>query len=366
MKAFSASLLTVLLALLPLTASPADSSKTLQNVKGSVTYGAGNPPSTKLAPKAQTALNDRDYAQTGPDSLATLTLPDSSQIEMASNANVRVDSFNQSDIAHAHFTVVGKMRFTVNHPSGAQADYHFSTPTGEIAVRGTVGDIFANPAGGLQVNVYALSTPSLPVQVTLVNGQVFTLAAGQSLVATAAAGAVTASVTAVSQSMFTPFSELGAPANASSMGITGASAGAGGAGGAAGGAGAGAAGGAGGAAAATTGAVVAGAAGAAAAVTTIASSNSAGSPSPSPSIGPTPQTSTTPSPSPTPTASPTPSPTPTASPTPVPSTTSVPITISGKSPAPKTPPPAPPVGPPPGTGPSGPHFPGVRPTPKAR
>ena len=42
------------------------------------------------------------------------------------------------------------------------------------------------------------------MQVTLVNGQVFTLAAGQSLVATAAAGAVTASVTAVSQSMFTP------------------------------------------------------------------------------------------------------------------------------------------------------------------
>ena len=121
-------------------------------------------------------------------------------------------SFSTTDIAHAKFVVVGKMRFTVEHPSGAQADYQFQTTTGQIAVRGTVGDIFANPTGGLQVNVYALSNPALPVQVTLVNGQVFTLAAGQSLVATAAAGAVTASVTGVTQSMFTPFSELGAPA----------------------------------------------------------------------------------------------------------------------------------------------------------
>ena len=324
MKALSASLLTVLLALVPLTASPADTDKTLQNVKGSVTYGAGNPPTNKLGVKASTPLNNNDYAATGADSLATLTLPDSSQILMGSNASVQMVSFNQADIAHARFVVVGKMRFTVNHPSGAQADYHFQTTTGEIAVRGTVGDIFAQPGGGLQVNVYALSTPTLPVQVTLVNGQVFTLAAGQSLVATAAAGAVTASVTAVSQSMFTPFSELGAPANAGSLGITGAASGA--------------AGGAAGAAGATT-AVAAGAAAAAAVVTTVANNN-ASSPSPSPA----------PTPTPTPVQTPTP--------TPQPSTTSVPITVNKASAAPKvTPPPA---------MPPGPHFPGARPTPGAR
>jgi hypothetical protein len=305
MKALCASLFTALIALLPVVASPADSDRTLQNVKGSVTYGPAG--ATTLAPKASTTLSDNDKAATGANSLATLTLPDSSQIEMGQNSTLTMQSFSQTDVAHAKFLVVGKMRFTVNHPAGAKADYQFSTSTGQIAVRGTVGDIFANPSGGLQVNVYALSNPALPVQVTLVNGQVFTLAAGQSLVATAAAGALTASVTGVSQSMFTPFSELGAPANAGSLGLTGT----------VGGVGAGAG--------ATTG-LVAGAVGAAAAGTAIVTSNNASSPSPSPSTTPT----TAPSPTPTPTTAPTP----TQSPTPQPSTTSVPITVTKASPAP--------------------------------
>jgi len=296
MKALCASLITALIALLPVVASPADSDRTLQNVKGTVSYGpAGAKP---LAPKASTTLSDNDRAATGADSLATLTLPDSSQIEMGSNSQLTMQSFSQTDVAHAKFLVVGKMRFTFNHPAGAKADYQFSTSTGQIAVRGTVGDIFANPAGGLQVNVYALSTPSLPVQVTLVNGQVFTLAAGQSMVVTAAAGAVTASVTSVSQTMFTPFSELGAPVNAGSFGITGAAAGAGGAAAGAG---------------ATTG-IVAGAVGAAAAGTAIVTANNAASPSAAPSTAPTPTQSPTP--------------------TPQPSTTSVPITVTKASPAP--------------------------------
>jgi hypothetical protein len=306
MKALCASFLTVLFALLPVVASPADSDKTLQNVKGSVTYGVGTP-TKALGVKSSTTLNDADAIATGADSLATLTLPDSSQIVMASNSSVKVDQFNTTDIAHAKFTVVGKMRFTVNHPQGAKADYTFSTATGQIAVRGTVGDISANPTG-LQVNVYAVSNPALPVQVTLANGQVFSLAAGQSLVATAAAGAVTASVTAVSQSMFTPFSELGAPANAGSLGIAGSTSAA--AGGAAAGAATGA-----------TTAIAAGAVAAAAVTTTIVNNNSS-----------------TPSPAPTPTATPTPSP--------QPSTTSVPITV--QSAAPRIP-----------------ARPGVRPTPGA-
>jgi hypothetical protein len=333
MKAMSALLVTALLALLPLSATSADTDKVVQNTKGpgKVTYGGATAntagtdfaftgKTSKLAPKASTPLSDLDGVATDADSQATVTLPDSSQILLGSNSKAQMTSFNLSDIAHAKFVVIGKMRFTVNHPNGAKADYTFATPTGQIAVRGTVGDIFAQPGGGLQVNVYALSDPTLPVQVTLVNGQVFTLAAGQSLVVTATAGAVTASVTSVSQSMFTPFSELGAPANAGELGITATTAGAGAAG-----AGAGAA----------TGAIAAGAAGAAAAATAISNSNGS---SPAPL-----QTST---------------------PSPQPSTTSVPITVSKQTPAPKTPAPPPPPGAP--SGPSGPHFPGVRPTPGAR
>ncbi|HTX56953.1 MAG TPA: FecR family protein [Candidatus Acidoferrales bacterium] len=300
MKSLSASFLIALVALAPLAASSAGE-KTLQNLKGTVTYGAAQNPTTPLAVKANTTINDNDWAQTGPDSLATITLPDSSQIEMASNSDVHMVSFNQTDIAHARFVVVGKMRFTVNHPAGAQADYQFQTSTGQIAVRGTVGDIFAAQSvggapAGLQVNVYALSSANLPVQVTLVNGQVFTLAAGQSLVVTSAAGALVGSVGAVSQSAFAPFSELGAPANAGSLGITGAT-----------GASTGAAAGAGAAGGATTG-IAAGAAAAGAAAAAVAGSSGS-----------------------------TPAPPATAAPSPAPSTTSVPITVNKAPPVPPMP-----------------------------
>ena len=328
MKALSASLITVLLALLPLSASPADVGKTLQNVKGSVTWGATNPPTTTLGPKSSTTISENDWAATGANSLATIGLPDSSQIVMDANSSVQMTSFNQTDIATARFEVVGKVRFDVKHPNGAKADYQFTTSTGQIAVRGTVGYIFSQP-GSMQVVVVQASQP---VTVTLASGQVFTLAAGQSLVVTTVAGAVTASVGTASQSMLSSFTQL-SDANLSSLGVsvTPTTAGAAGAGAGAAGAGAGA-----------TGGIAAGAAGAAAAAAAVASSNNAGSPAPSPTILPT----ATPSPS----------------PTPQPSTTSVPITVGKQTPAPKNPaPPAPTPAIP--SGPSVPHFPGVRPTP---
>jgi hypothetical protein len=334
MKALSASLITVLLALLPLTASPADSGKVLQNVKGSVTWGQGGPgnPGTPLkntvAHGSTTVLTDGDSAATGANSLATITLPDSSKIIMDSNSNVQMTSFNQTDIAHAKFFVVGKMRFEVQHPNGAQADYTFSTSTGQIAVRGTTGYIFSQP-GGMQVVVVQASQP---VVVTIAStGQVFTLVAGQSLIVTTVAGVVTASVGTASQSMLSSFSQL-SDANLNSLGVSVTSTTAGAAGAAAG-AGAGA------------GAIAAGAAGAAAAAATALSNNNS-NPSPAPSPAPTP--------------TPTPVPTTTPSPTPQPTSTSVPITVSKQTPAPKmTLPPPPPM-------PAGPHFPGVRPTPGAR
>jgi len=324
MKALSASLLAVLLAGLPLAASTADSNKTLQNVRGTVTYGADATPKTALAIKASTALNDLDYAATGQNSEALITLPDSSTIEMASNSNVQMQSFDVTDVAHARFLVVGKMRFNVAHPQGAKADYVFQTTTGQIAVRGTVGDIAAAPQS-LQVNVYAISNAAAPVQVTLVNGQVFTLVAGQSLAVTLAGAVVTAAaVTAVSQTAFAPFTELGAPANASSMGISAASSSAAGASGASAGAASGAsAAGAAGAGAAGTAAAAAGAVAAGAAAATISNSSSKTTPAPTPTQSPTPQ----------PTATPTPQPT--ATPRPSPSPTSTPVTIVVSHPSPQ-------------------------------
>ncbi len=298
MKALSSVMLALTIAALPIVASPQATDKTLTAVEGSVTYGANPTPTTKLARNASTSLNDNDYAATGANGKATVTLKDSSVVTMAANSSVQMVHFDQAAGTNtARFVVVGKVRFEVNHPAGAKASYTFQTATGQIAVRGTVGDIFATlgqggAPGGLQVNVYALSNSALPVQVTLVNGQVFTLAAGQSLVVTSAAGALVGSVGAVSNTTFAPFSQLGAPANASSLGITTtttttAAAGAGAATSAAAGT-----------AAATTAAAAVGAAAAA----TVAASSSTKS---------------------------TPAPTATPSPTPAPTSTSVPITISG-------------------------------------
>jgi ferric-dicitrate binding protein FerR (iron transport regulator) len=284
MKAVFASIFTLMVAAAPIIASPDDQDRVLANVKGSVTWGQSSTPTNVLALHATTPISDNDYAATGPASQATLTFSDSSQVIIGQSTSVQVVSFSKTDIAHAKFAVVGKVRFRIVHPQGAQADYTFQTGSGQIAVRGTEGDLSANP-NGLQVNVYSVSNPSLPVQVTLANGQVFTIAAGQSLVVGAAAGALTASVTSVSQTMFQPFSEFGAPANASSLGISAATTAAAGA---------------------STGAVTAAAAalGAAAAAATLSANGSKSSSAP-------------------------PSPSPSSSPSPVPSTTSVPITVSG-------------------------------------
>lgn len=209
--------LALVIAALPMAASPASADKLLQNVRGSVTYGATSTPTNSLAPNANVALNDNDYAATGAASQAAITLPDSSRVLIGAASNVQLVSFDGA-AATAKLVVVGKVRFTVEHPSGAAANYTFQTATGTISVRGTVGDISANQAG-LQVNVYSLSNPALPVQVTLTNGQVFTLSAGQSLVATAAAGSLSASVTTLSHTLYQPFTEFGEPANASALGI---------------------------------------------------------------------------------------------------------------------------------------------------
>ena len=145
MKAVVASLFAVLVAAAPLSAS-SDDSKTLTNTKGQVAYGPSNPAANALPVHGRTALSDNDWATTGANSIASVTLPDSSEVLIGQNTTIQMNSFQQTDIAHAKFTIqVGKVRFKVNHPQGARADYTFQTTTGQIAVRGTEGDISTNP-----------------------------------------------------------------------------------------------------------------------------------------------------------------------------------------------------------------------------
>lgn len=225
MRRFLASLLaaTLLTLLVPAAPSIAAADKQLQNVKGDVSYQLASGAQRPLAPHASIVLEDNASAVTGSNSLGGIVLPDSSRVMIGSSTKVQLGYFTQAAIASAKFYIpYGKVRFKVEHPKGSQANYTFQTPTAQIAVRGTEGDIFSDASGNLQVNVYQVSSPNLPVQVTLSSGRVFTLAAGQSLTVGTVAGVVsgTGSVSAVTQNSFSTFSEFGAPQNAGTFGIS--------------------------------------------------------------------------------------------------------------------------------------------------
>jgi hypothetical protein len=160
-------------------AAPAD--KVLENRKGGVDYELGNGPKIELAPHASQALSDQESAITDASSLADVTLPDSSVVTIGANSKVQLAFFNQAEVTKAQFIVYnGTVRFSIHHPQGAAADYKFETPTAEIAVRGTEGDIAVN-GNDLQVNVYEVTDPKLPVQVKAKSGQSYTLPPGKSL-----------------------------------------------------------------------------------------------------------------------------------------------------------------------------------------
>jgi hypothetical protein len=193
----------------------ADGAKQVQNSRGSVSYQAPNKASKYIAPQATMALADRDTTFTGDDSLATVSLPDSSQVLVGSNSKVQLAFFNQTDIANASFVIYqGKFRFTVNHPSGARANYTFQTPTAQIAVRGTNGDISVGDDGTMSVNVYALSSPDLPVQITTKDGKTFVVNAGQTFAERIIGGIIQGQVSQLSDAVVDQFTDdFGIPPN---------------------------------------------------------------------------------------------------------------------------------------------------------
>lgn len=195
--------------------SRAASDKQLENVKGSVSYEAPHGAPIEIAPKAGIDLVDQDYAITGDASLGQVTLPDSSQVLVGSQSKVQLAFFNQAAIADAKFVLYnGRVRFAVRHPKGAKADYTFQTPTGDVAVRGTQGDVEYDRDGSLRVNVYEVCNPSEPVRVTTKNGQTFTIVAGQSLFARIVNGVVRAQIQQLTQQLIDRFApDFGVPSS---------------------------------------------------------------------------------------------------------------------------------------------------------
>jgi ferric-dicitrate binding protein FerR (iron transport regulator) len=203
-----------LAALCSVAALAAQGDRILSNVRGSVTYVSYPTGEARdLALNASTLVKDDDVAKTGDRSMAKVTLPDSSVVTLGSNTAIKLDTFDAASIAKAHFVVAyGKLRFHVEHPAGAKADFTFSTPTGEIAVRGTEGDISVDPFDGVRVNVYRLSDAALPVHVNMINGLTFDIPAGQKIWMRWQSGTLVGKVLPLTQAEIDRFAEFGAPA----------------------------------------------------------------------------------------------------------------------------------------------------------
>jgi Na+/proline symporter len=213
-RAVAATTLALMLAMLPLTVR-ADDDKVLTNMKGAVSYEHSGTPHS-LVPKVKQLLTDDDYAVTQTDSLAQVALPDSSLVTLGATTRVQLAFFNQTDIANAKFIVYqGKTRFEVAHPQGGKANYTFQTPTTQIAVRGTEGDISVDQ-DNLTVNVYNSSLPD-GVTVTYTKGDKIGTSvhvlAGQSLVANLVNGIIQGQITNLTQAAMNEFAELGIPTN---------------------------------------------------------------------------------------------------------------------------------------------------------
>jgi Na+/proline symporter len=206
--------LTIALALVPSSGAAQNADNILINVKGQVAYehdGATH----ELVPAVRHPLIDADYASTQSNSQAQVALPDSSLVTLGADTRVQMAFFHQTDIANAKFVIYqGKTRFAIQHPAGQKANYVFTTPTSNIAVRGTEGDIAVDD-DDLTVNVYNSTTDGAAVEVTFTQGdkigttvQIFP---GQSLVANLVNGIIQSHVSALTQTAIDEFSELGVP-----------------------------------------------------------------------------------------------------------------------------------------------------------
>jgi ferric-dicitrate binding protein FerR (iron transport regulator) len=186
----------------------------LTNVHGSVAYEHAGV-SHALVPSVHHDLIDADYASTQGASQAQIALPDSSLVTLGSDTRVQMAFFNQTDIANAKFVVYqGKTRFNIQHPAGAKSNYVFSTPTSNIAVRGTEGDIAVDDTN-LTLNVYNSNTQGAAVEVTFTQGDkagtTIKVLPGQSLVANLVNGIIQSQVNTITQAALDKFSELGVP-----------------------------------------------------------------------------------------------------------------------------------------------------------
>ena len=191
--------LTGLILALALSASGAragSGDKELSRVKGSVGYQSGNDAPFKPIFGRQN-LGDDAYAVTKSRSLAVLKLVDSSEIDIGENTIVQVGAFQAASSGKQNSIALnnGALHFKIRRPAGGQSNYTFTTPTSQIAVRGTEGFLITGPTG-TQVVCTVCTIGDVTVQT---GTQTVTLVSGQTLIVSGAANSIgTATQTIVS------------------------------------------------------------------------------------------------------------------------------------------------------------------------
>ncbi|MGH7660036.1 MAG: FecR domain-containing protein [Vulcanimicrobiaceae bacterium] len=162
------------------TFSLADSQRILlERVDGAVEYlpqGVARP----LPVAGRLVVRPEDYAITERRSMATLALPDSSLIAIGSATKVRVGSFSaEGGVSSMSVAIMGgALHFSIRHPQGGHANYIFTTPTTQIAIRGTEGMIVVRPGETIVACVHGTVNDTM---VTTRDGRRISLPVGMTL-----------------------------------------------------------------------------------------------------------------------------------------------------------------------------------------
>lgn len=151
----------------------------MRRVRGPVAYALGDPASARATLIGSILLDGEASAITGVRGAADLALPDSSLVEIGDRTTVRIGAFAKAAGGTTEIALAaGALRFVIRNPAGAKSNYRFSTPTTQVAVRGTVAYLVSGPAGD---QVYCVDCAPGDVTVTARGVGDFTIASGQTL-----------------------------------------------------------------------------------------------------------------------------------------------------------------------------------------
>jgi hypothetical protein len=178
---------------------PAGPDKRLDRIKGAVGFSTAADGQLHEV-FGHEVLPDDDFAITKSSSAAALVLPDSSIVSLGENTRVRVGAFATDSSGPGSTIAVdgGTVRFDIRRPAGGAANYHFTTVTSQVAVRGTVG-LISFIAGNTTVACLACAADSVTITV---GSQSLALATGQLVTISATGAIVTSTITTTALSSF--------------------------------------------------------------------------------------------------------------------------------------------------------------------